>query len=399
MSDDSAPPALPPAGAGAGEPPDATPPDATPPDAGSPSGTLDAEPSDAEPSDAEGRNDAEPPEAGTPDAEPSDAEGRNDAAPPEAAPPEAGPPAGPPDDRADDDADAVSSAAIERGIQLVAGIIAPTTLLTALLYYFGFVATDSFYEYFGVDAATVQFSTQNYLLRSVGALYVPIGTILLLALLSVWVHPWLSSRLERDGSTRWARRAIRIALAAGALAVFYGVLSVSLPDDIPQSALGTPLILAFGIALLSYMGYVLGLGRRRTRAGATSRRVRMTRRDVATIGLVLALLVVTGFWAANSYAEAYGRGQAIDLGNHLDRRPAVVLDTHEELFLRMPGVTETSLPKSSPDQKFLFRYRGLRLLAQSGDRMFFVSNEWSPDTGQTLMLREDGTIRLQFTGS
>ncbi|WP_157749644.1 hypothetical protein [Jatrophihabitans sp. GAS493] len=327
----------------------------------------------------------------------------DDSAP--AAPPDAAgsDPAGsdPAADAAEDgpESSAVSSAAIERAIQLVAGIIAPTTLLTALLYYFGFVATDSFYEYFGVDAATVQFSTQNYLLRSVGALYVPIGTILLLALLSLWIHPWLSGRLERDGSKPWARWAVRAALALGALAVFYGVLSVSLPDDIPQSSLGTPLVLAFGIALLSYMRYVLRLGRLRSGSGGSRRRVPMTRRDVATIGLVLALLVVTGFWAANSYAEAYGRGQAIDLGNHLDRRPAVVLDTHEELFLRMPGVSETALPKSSPDQKFLFRYRGLRLLAQSDARMFFVSDAWDPETGQTLMLIDDGTIRLQFTGS
>ena len=263
-----------------------------------------------------------------------------------------------------DEAEVVTSVAVQRAIKLIAGVVAPTTLLTALLYYFGFVATDSFYEYFGVDAATLQFASPDYLMRSVGALYVPIAAILFLGLTLVWAYPMISGFLDRHESRADVRWALRAVLVVGVLAIAYSLVAILWPDTLPNSALGTPLLLAFGLSLVCYLRLIR---RMRRAAGDPAGPMRMTRRDVAALGLVLALMVVTGFWAANSYAQSYGRGQAIELSQNLARRPAVVLDTREQLFLTsLPGVQVTTLPVASPDQTFHFRYTGLRLLAQSG---------------------------------
>lgn len=51
---------------------------------------------------------------------------------------------------------------------------------------------------------------------------------------------------------------------------------------------------------------------------------------------------------------------------------------------------------STANQTYHFRYRDLRLLAQSGDRMFFVPSQWTPRDGAALMLRDNADIRVQL---
>jgi hypothetical protein len=74
----------------------------------------------------------------------------------------------------------------------------------------------------------------------------------------------------------------------------------------------------------------------------------------------------------------------------------VILDTKERLFYQFPGTAETALPESSKDQQFRFRYRGLRLLAQSGGRMFLLPDSWTPNTGEVLVVEYSSDVRIQF---
>ena len=63
-------------------------------------------------------------------------------------------------------------------------VIAPVTLLTSLLFYFGWARSNSTFLYFGLDPSVVGLSLQDYLLRSIGALFLPLGTLLLTALVN-----------------------------------------------------------------------------------------------------------------------------------------------------------------------------------------------------------------------
>ena len=74
-------------------------------------------------------------------------------------------------------------------------IVAPATLLSTLLFYFGYVSSRAQYRYFGVDVDTVGLSTQDYVMRSPQALLVPLlaislgGAGLLLLHAAVRRHP------------------------------------------------------------------------------------------------------------------------------------------------------------------------------------------------------------------
>jgi hypothetical protein len=55
-----------------------------------------------------------------------------------------------------------------------ATVIAPVSVVSALLFYFGYVASRAQYEYFGVDVDVVGLGTQAYIMRSPQPLLVPL---------------------------------------------------------------------------------------------------------------------------------------------------------------------------------------------------------------------------------
>ena len=280
-----------------------------------------------------------------------------------------------------------------RTLRVVAGFIAPTTLIAALFLYFGYVWTDACYEYYGVDAATLQFSAQDYMLRSVQALYVPVGALLLITLVAVWVHPTVVAAVLRHRRSPAVRRILITAALIGGALVLLAISAVLVPSWWGADSMAAPLFACTGVLLVSY---VRSLNRRR---GDGPRSTAGDVRERLSAGVVLAIVTLTVFWTANSFAIQYGRGTAIALADRLDVRPAVVIDTAEGLFLnRLPGVEETALPTLTENQKYHFRYRGLRLLAQSGDRMFLVPAAWTAGTGTALMLRDNSDIRIQLAG-
>jgi hypothetical protein len=62
---------------------------------------------------------------------------------------------------------------------------------------------------------------------------------------------------------------------------------------------------------------------------------------------------------------------------------------------RLPP-TPTSLPEATPGQHFRYRYRGLRLLAQSGDRMFLIPKDWTWRDGDVLVVPPGSGVRVAF---
>ena len=74
-------------------------------------------------------------------------------------------------------------------------IIAPATLLSTLMFYFGYVSSRAEFRYFGLDVDTLGLSTQDFVSRSPQTLLVPLlaislgGASLLLLHLAVRRHP------------------------------------------------------------------------------------------------------------------------------------------------------------------------------------------------------------------
>ena len=62
------------------------------------------------------------------------------------------------------------------------------TLITALAYYFGYRREQAFADFFGIDPSALGFTTNDYVLRSVDALFVPVTVVLLVAFGAVFLQ-------------------------------------------------------------------------------------------------------------------------------------------------------------------------------------------------------------------
>jgi hypothetical protein len=264
----------------------------------------------------------------------------------------------------------------ERWVSFAAGIVTPVTLITALLFYFGYVSSRAQYEYFGIDVDAIGLSTQDYVMRSPQPLLVPLLVLSLVAVAGLLLHNAIRARAGLV-AVRRARLAAIVVLALGVFALFlYPVLG-----GVAYYALVVPLVIGLAAAVLAYLSYL-------------TTRLSEVRPQVALITLLTVVTMTCAFWATATTAQYSGRGLAKSNAEHLDRLPVVILDSKEKLHLRSPGVEETSL-RPSEGQTFNYRYRGMRLLIVGENRLFLVPQRWNA-SNTTLVVPLDDSIRVQF---
>ncbi len=304
----------------------------------------------------------------------------------------------------------------ERWLGIGATIIAPATVLTALLFYFGYVSSRAQYAYFGVDVDTIGLSTQAYVMRSPQPLLVPVLLLTILGIAGLLAHQAIRRRIARTppgarGAEEYrrhrglARRGVIVGLVILGAGLLLLVLYPYLREW-PLYNLVTPLVLAIGTSVVAYASKIqtlLSAPPGATRAGEDAAPRSAAReqadhsirvlRGAASV-LVFVVVVANIFWATATIAQWSGRGLAHYDATHLDRLPSVILDTQERLYLRSPGVEETALPVFGR-QSFRYRYRHLRLLIQGDNRMFLVPDKWSA-SDSTLVVPLDATVRVQF---
>ncbi|HEX8305046.1 MAG TPA: hypothetical protein VF612_09220 [Jatrophihabitans sp.] len=307
-------------------------------------------------------------------------------------------------------ADGQSGERVERWLSLATAVAAPITMLSGLLYYFGYVSSRAQYEYFGVDVDTIGLSTQDYVMRSPQPLLVPLLVLSVLAVLALLAHAAISRRIfvpDSEGGNpfrldRYRQLARRTVLVGMAVLVGGMVVLLCYPylREWALFALVTPVLIGSGAGLIGYGTRIQarleppppspGPG---DDGRAQADRSLLALRRYAGVALVV-VIVANIFWATATIAQWSGRGLAHYSANHLDRLPSTILDTQERLFLRSPGIEETALP-ASDGQTFRYRYRHLRLLIEGKDRMFLVPDQWSA-SNSTLIVPLDGSVRVQF---
>jgi hypothetical protein len=213
-------------------------------------------------------------------------------------------------------------------------------------------------------------------MRSPQALLVPAIMLLLLGALTAALVTGL-----RSG--RVGPRAAALLWRVGAALVGVGLVLVFGYAWLGQwigYALVTPLILAGGAGLLAVTG--------------------RSRGHPLSVLVFLSLVgVVAAFWATATLAQWTGRGIAENTARHLDELPAVLLDSTESLYVNDTVTREKVLkPRyalAPPEgQTYLYRYYGLRLLAQAGDKMFLVPERWT-SAGSTLVF-DMSDVRVKF---
>lgn len=278
-------------------------------------------------------------------------------------------------------------------LELVGVIIAPATLLTALAFYFGWTFTSARASYFGLDASALGFSTQDYLLRSADALFVPLGTILTLALGAVTLHAIVRRNMHDDRRTEVLRVISWVAVVVGGALFALGVFAAFKPLPFSPHYLLAPASPGIGIGVLAYGVYLRGRllrGRARLSAGT----MHLTRTPRSDVVLVCLVVVLSAFWTASVYADALGRGRAQWTANRLAMRPEVTVYSAQRMHLSAGGVAEQQLP--GRDSAYRYRYSGLRLLIRSDDKYFLLPEGWSHGAGAAIVLDDTPTLRFEF---
>ncbi|TFB86634.1 hypothetical protein E3O11_04385 [Cryobacterium levicorallinum] len=273
-------------------------------------------------------------------------------------------------------------------MNVLGSIIAPATLLGALLFYFGYVSSRAQYDYFGidVDVDVIGLSTQDYVMRSPQPLMLPLLVFALVGAALIAWHAQIRRRSSRAGCAAAVRRGVVVGLVILVIGVV-ALLASPLLAGWGYYPLVTPLVLALGGAIAAYsLGTVRFLART---AGASHRP------PPGVVVLLWAAVAACVFWATATVAQWSGLGLAQQQARRPDNLPSVIVDTEERLFLPdEERVNEIELPASA-DETFRFRYWGLRLLIVGGDRMFLIPNAWD-NHNTTLVLPLDGSVRLQF---
>lgn len=292
---------------------------------------------------------------------------------------------------------------------MLGGLGAILTLFTAVMFYFGWRRSDVQSRAMNIDVSLFGFSTQDYVLRSVSSLYLPLLTLLGLGLgwlgLHLRVTRLLTSSVLTSSSrppavtawTRWVTVAA-VSLAAGCLvfALTAGMRSPPPPvgwlaDQLRDKQWVVPLVLVIATLTAAYVWWI-----HRQLQPNSAAEERPLWQTLLPALLVAGTVVLGGFWMLEEYAAAVGRGYAQQLTGSVDRLARTVVISPAPLGIKAPGVKEERLGEpSSPGVRY--RTTGLRLLARSGSKVLLIPDGWTPATGTVIVLADSDQLSWQFS--
>jgi hypothetical protein len=282
-----------------------------------------------------------------------------------------------------------------RRLRLAVTVLGPITIVTALLYYYGYVTTYAEYAYFGVNVELLSYSSADYVLRSGASLFAPLLGLLVLVGLGYWAHVSIAGWDLPTTHPRRARIVFWVAIAGGAALLFRGALGIVDGNLSARELIGTtPTALGLGTLLALYSFRFRPARQSASRPGQPSI-------AFSTVAWVIGwcFVIASLFWLVNSFASAYGRGLGQDIQKGLVDQPEVILHTASRLVVEAEGLDPPGiLCESSIDSKeYPYRYINLRLLATSGDSYFLVPVTWTEERGIVIVVKKSD-VSLQLMG-
>jgi len=263
----------------------------------------------------------------------------------------------------------------------VAALVSPVAVVTALLFYFGRVRLAVQATELGFDISLVDLSPADYVVRSVGVVFLPAVVLVALLLVAVPPHERLTARAggwpdaRQAGLVRALRAVSWLWPAAGLVAVVVGPAAV-------RSA-AVPVALTALVLTRLYAAALAGALDVDGAAEPTFRRV-----------LWWVLLVCLLFWDTERLAHLVGRGYATAVAEEPERLTAVTVFSEQDLGIAASGVS--CVTSTTAGAAYPYRCDGLRLLLRTGDRYLLINGGWTRADGRVLSLRESDTVRLEF---
>lgn len=268
-------------------------------------------------------------------------------------------------------------------LKIIGSLVAPTTVATALLLYFGRQHAYWFFGYFGVNFTVMGLSLQDYLIRSADGLFIPVTVMLALFLLGSWAYQFVRARVPENWWRRIVTISTRSAMVLGAALSVLAALAALSPAsfyDYPGLP-GTSL--ALGVILL------VAVSRQGAKQAAT----------LSALEWAAAFLLVSVglFWAVTDYAGSVGVRRGMDVEAAMPDSPNVLLYSKDSLNLRVDGVHQVRC--QDPDAAFGFRYDGMKLVVAYGNQYLLLPAGWTQDHGAAVVITRTDSLRLEFTSA
>jgi hypothetical protein len=276
---------------------------------------------------------------------------------------------------------------VPRILKAVGAVVGPTTLLTALAFYFGLLEVQGIFRWLGVSSTVFEFSVQDYLVRAADGLFAPVVVGAAAVAVAVWLHRLADAAVRGPGGERFVRVATPAAGVVGVGLVVWSGIGLVDPPLFAAAPLLPGLLLVVGTVLTAYAARLL-------------RRWHDPDPEVGS-ALVLvewvAVAAVVGvglFWSVGNHAVAVGLARGQQITAALPATPDAVLFSEQALALDLPAVTTTRC--TDPEGLYRVRYTGLKLVLRSGDQLLFVPADWTPATRTAVVLQRSGSLRLEF---
>lgn len=274
-------------------------------------------------------------------------------------------------------------------VSVITTVAPALSVVTALLVYFGWARSDRQARVMGLDVSLFGYSTQDYVLRSVSTLYLPLLLGCAVSLAWLTLHWKLIARLKVPGAQLKRYRRTGWGLVLTGLLACTISLTVAAADssDVP---LLVPLVVATGTAVVRYGTWLIEASSPVVHDVPAWQRASRT---VLTGGIVTLAL----FWQMSIYAQhVVGDGYAQRLERTASTLPRATAYSATPLGIDAPGVTEVAVPSPAGDEATQFRTTGLRLLVKSDGSLFLLHDGWTTSTGTVVVLPDNDAVRWQF---
>jgi len=279
-------------------------------------------------------------------------------------------------------------------------VVAPTSAVTALLYYFGWIRTSVQATQLGLDDSLLGYSTQDYLLRSMSSMLAPLVLGLVATLAALGFHTLVMAWARRQtpvGEDPPAEPAARRLLgrvtvglaAAGLLSLALGVVGTRVKKPSHELYVASPVCVTVGIVLVVYAVHLY-------------RRFFVIRDPAATTGpfegfgvivtsTIVMLLLLSMFWNVSHYALVKGRILAATVEAAVPRQPGVIVYSEKRLYLQAPVVETRLEPENAA---YNYAYSGLKLLFHANGKYFLRPSD--PSSSVNIVIPDGLDIRLEL---
>jgi hypothetical protein len=276
----------------------------------------------------------------------------------------------------------------------ILSLVAPTTLVVGLLYYFGWARTSAEAHQLGLDDSLFGYSTQDYILRSISSMYWPLFIGAAALLIGLFVHGVVTAGLDATPPGTSRVRAARILWATsallGSLLLVLGIVGARDREPSRFVSLAAPIAVTASIVFLAYAAYLLARYEPRFNSSGAALQARSL--APAAWSLIAALLLLSLFWSVSHYAGVRGIDLAVEAERRIASQPDVTIYSAQRLNLQQP-VVENYI--AGTDTAYHYVYSGLKLLFRSQNNYFLRPADRSDP--RNIIIAESPTLRFEFS--